>query len=649
MKVVFLGNHTVGVHTLRALNRHAFLAGVVAHPEDPEDGVRYESVFAEAARLGVPAIRSTGKAQALKDFIRACSPDMLWIADFRYLLPADVVALAPLGAVNLHPSLLPAYRGRASINWAILRGETRLGLTAHIVDVGMDTGDIVGQRNYELGPDEDVGDALEKLYPIYDDLTAGVLARFSAGTPERRAQRLEGASAFPRRRPEDGLIVWDAPASQVRNLVRAVAAPYPGAFSPWSGGLLRVWKAGDIVPATNGQTPGTVIASGPDGCLIVACRDAALTLTRHALENTGRVPGVGDVLGDACPASPVPHNRLSHGEEEIAAVAAVVGSGHWADGDECTRAEARFAAAAGTSHAIGVGSGLGALRLALRALGVGAGDAVAVPGYSCVALANAVLACGAEPVPVEIDPSTLNLCPAALRTAVRANPRIRAAVVVHTFGCPADMAALESAGIPLIEDCSHAFGRGGLGGRGRLAIMSLYATKLVGAGEGGMVFTAYIALADRIRSARDYSDQPPAGDRLNDKLTACAAALAGCQLDRLPAHLARRDFLARRYSEALAGLASDGTCRLPVEIPGRVWYRYAVQMSCQAESVLAALRARGVVAARPVESWCPPAGPACTAAFERTISLPLYPALTEAEQDRVINAFLTAAAPVPHP
>jgi dTDP-4-amino-4,6-dideoxygalactose transaminase/methionyl-tRNA formyltransferase len=649
MKVAFLGNHTVGVHTLRAIRRQAVLAGVVAHPEDPEDGVRYESVFAEAARLGVPVIRSTGKAQALKEFIRASAPDLLWIADFRYLLPADVVALAPMGAVNLHPSLLPAYRGRASINWAILRGETRLGLTAHVVDAGMDTGDIVGQRTYELGPDEDVGDALDKLYPLYDDLTAGVLARLAAGTPGRRAQRVEGAGAFPRRRPEDGLVAWDAPAAQVRNLVRAVAAPYPGAFSPWSGGLIRLWKAGDILPATKGHTPGTVLAAGQDGRLVVACRDAALTVTRHTLENTGRPPVPGDVLGDASPASPVPHNRLSHGEEEVAAVAAVVRSGRWAGGDECARAEARFAAAAGTPHAVGVGSGLGALRLALRALGLGPGDAVAVPGYSCVALANAALACGAEPVPVEIDAATLNLCPDALRAAVRANPRIRAAVAVHTFGCPADLAALEAAGIPLIEDCSHAFGRGGFGGRGRLAIMSLYATKLVGAGEGGMVFTSDPALADRIRSARDYADQPPAADRLNDKLAACAAALAGCQLDRLPAHLARRDFLARRYTEALAGVGGDGSCRLPVETPGRVWYRYAIRLSGEAGPVVAALRARGVVAARPVEPWGQPPGPACAAAFERTISLPLYPALTEAEQDRVISAFLTVTAPVTPP
>ena len=341
----------------------------------------------------------------------------------------------------------------------------------------------------------------------------------------------------------------------------------------------------------------------------------------------------------------IPHNRLSFGEEEVAAVAAVVKSGYWSGGDECALAESRFAYLAGTTYAIGVGSGIGALRLSLHALGVGSGVAVAVPGYSCVALANATLACGAEPIPVEIDPATFNICPTALRAAVQSNPRIRAAVAVHTFGFPADLSALESVGVPIIEDCSHAFGRCGLGGRGRLAIMSLYATKLVGAGEGGMIFTSDSALADRIRSARDYSDKPPAAERLNDKLTACAAALALCQLDRLSTHLSIRDQLALRYTEALSGGAAYGSYQLPTEAKDRVWYRYAIKISSDLDSTLAMLRARGIVAARPVEPWGNSAGPACSDAFRRTISLPLYPALIEAEQERVINAFLTSTIP----
>ncbi|MCS6243444.1 MAG: formyltransferase [Opitutus sp.] len=304
LRVVFLGNHTVGVRTLTAIRQQALLVGVVAHPDDPEDGVRYESVHAEAVRLGVPAIRSTGKAPALKEFIRACAPDLLWIADFRYLLPPDVVALASLGAVNLHPSLLPAYRGRASINWAILRGEARLGLTAHIVEAGMDTGDIVGQSSYELRADQDVGDALNLLYPIYGHLTAEVLSAYIAGRVTRRPQNQSEASEFPRRTPADGAVDWTRSAREVRDLIRAVARPYPGAFAPTLGGCVRLWRAGEILrfSGTSHPAPGEILEAAHDGHLRVACKDASLLIIESAWEGVVHArPSVGVILGDGSP------------------------------------------------------------------------------------------------------------------------------------------------------------------------------------------------------------------------------------------------------------------------------------------------------------------------------------------------------------
>ena len=337
----------------------------------------------------------------------------------------------------------------------------------------------------------------------------------------------------------------------------------------------------------------------------------------------------------------IPHNQLLHGEEEVIAVSEVVRSGIWAGSPLIDSIESRFASAAGTKHAVAVGTGLGGLRLALRATGIESGDAVAVPGYSCVALANAVLSCGAEPIPVEIDRSTLNICPKSLMETVRANhPRIRAAIAVHTFGCPADMKKLAEAGVPLIEDCSHAFGRSGFGSYGHVALMSHYATKLVGAGEGGMVFTNDSGIMEKIRNARDYTDLPPDGGRLNDKPSPFTAAIAGCQLDRLPGFLARRDHLAERYHNSLIGVAGEGLCRLPVKKSGRVWYRYTLQLPRDVDEVISAMRACGVVSAKPVDPWCEAPGEYCAEAFSRTISLPIYPALTDDMQDRVVNAFL---------
>ncbi len=648
MKVLFLGNHTVGVRTLRAIRRQAELVGVVAHPEDPEDGVRYESVFAEACALGVPVVRATGKAPELAEFVRRCAPDLLWIADFRYLLPGDVVALAKHGAINLHPSLLPAYRGRASINWAILRGETEFGLTAHVVDEGMDTGDIVGQRAYRLDRTQDVGDALATLYPIYEDLTGEVLRDFQSQRVRRRAQPPAGASAFPRRRPEDGLIDWAKPAHEIWNLVRAVAAPYPGAFTAWAGGTLRIWKAGGVVPLAGGQRaePGEVLASDEAaGTLTVACADAGLLVVRGALEATAEWPLAGDRLGRAVneiETAAVPHNRLTHGAEEAAAVAAVVRSGRWAVGPETAKLEEEFARTAGVAAAVAVGSGLAGLRLALRALGVPAEAPVAVPTYACVALANATLAAGARPVPIEVEADSWTIAPAALRAARAGGRDFAAALAVHTFGAKADVPGLAAGGLPVIEDCSHGFGRGDFGRLGRLAVVSLHATKLMGAGEGGVILTDDAACAAWLREERDYADRAPAAGRLNDKPTELMAALARCQLRRLPEMLAARDTLAARYAELLAPLAARGGLRLPAMPAGRVWYRYAVLVPGAASDAVAALAADGVGAARPVEPWTEPGSGASAEAYRGLVSLPLYPTLTFAEQNRVVRALRRA-------
>jgi len=334
----------------------------------------------------------------------------------------------------------------------------------------------------------------------------------------------------------------------------------------------------------------------------------------------------------------VPHNRLTYSAEEEDAVLRVVRSGRWTSGVEVTSLEAEICKVAGVPHAVGVGSGLGALRLALHALGIGPGSRVAVPAYSCVALANAILVLGATPVPLDVSHETWVLSAAAVAKELAAGRSLDAAIVVHTFGQPGPVTEIEALGVPVIEDCSHAFGMEPLGRLGRLAILSLHATKLLGAGEGGLVLTIDEALARQIRSARDYADQAPAPWRLNDRMTDITAAIARCQLRRLPWNLARRDELAARYHTRLAGLG----CEPPSRTGRRVWYRYAVS-TAEAAQLIPELQRRGVAAALPVENWCladPPLGeataPVAARAFRHLLSLPLYPTLTEVEQDLVI-------------
>lgn len=286
MRVVFLGNHNVGLEALQSIGERAEIVGVVAHPPDPEDGVRYASVHDYAQGQGWNVRRISGKSPELPRWIRECRPELIWVTDYRYLLRADVLSLAPLGAVNLHPSLLPKYRGRASINWAILHGETTLGLTAHFIDEGMDTGDIIEQIPFELAEDQDVGDALRILYPFYRTLTARVIDAFLAGPVAGRPQDHREATAFPRRTPEEGRIDWERPANQVRNLIRAVAHPYPGAFSTLDGRTLTAWKASIADLDSMAAASGTILEVRPEG-VVVQCRPGSILLTRYDLDAAG--------------------------------------------------------------------------------------------------------------------------------------------------------------------------------------------------------------------------------------------------------------------------------------------------------------------------------------------------------------------------
>lgn len=296
MRVLFLGNHTVGVETLATiLDGGDQVVGVVAHPPDPEDGARYRSVFATATERGLDVERITGRDPALAEFVAARTPDLLWVTDYRYLIPADVIALVPLGAVNLHPSLLPRYRGRASLNWAIIEGERELGLTAHFIDAGMDSGDIIAQRRFELGEHEDVGHALDRLYPVYRELTSLVLDAFRRGQVPRSPQDHALATSFPARRPADGLVDWSQPSVRVRDLVRAVARPYPGAFTFHRGLKITVWSA--TLHEAEGQ-PGEVVDVSADGPVVAAGRGAVALMETEAEQDGSPVElAVGDCLG----------------------------------------------------------------------------------------------------------------------------------------------------------------------------------------------------------------------------------------------------------------------------------------------------------------------------------------------------------------
>jgi methionyl-tRNA formyltransferase len=270
---------------------------VIAHPPDPEDGVVYESVYEHARSTGLDVIRAKGTEPCVEMFLRKCRPDLLWIADYRYLLPPALLDIPPLGTVNIHPSLLPAYRGRAPVNWAILRGETMLGATVHYVDKGMDSGDIIEQRSFLLDHTQDVSHAIDILEKMYPELTARVLDQIRAGTVAPRRQDHSQATEFPARKPADGQINWQRPAVEVVNLVRAVTRPYPGAFTYREGDKLMVLKV-VLCETERGGQPGMVLFRD-ENRTVVACGDGAVRLIDTSWDRlpVPRPLSVGDLLG----------------------------------------------------------------------------------------------------------------------------------------------------------------------------------------------------------------------------------------------------------------------------------------------------------------------------------------------------------------
>lgn len=344
----------------------------------------------------------------------------------------------------------------------------------------------------------------------------------------------------------------------------------------------------------------------------------------------------------------IPHSRPRFAEEEVQAVAEVLRSGHIAQGARVEELEVEWARQTGTSAAAAVASGTSALRLTLLALGVGHGDEVIVPAYSCVAILNAVLATGAAPVLTDIIRDEWTIDP----QSVKRTPRTKAIIAVHLFGMPARIAELTASDAAVVEDCAH--GIGGevdgrpFGGAGAASIASFYATKMIPAGEGGIVASNNARVIDYVRNARNGSDQMPQPHLLNDKMTDIEAAIALVQVRRLRQNLARRAELATRYAALLAPLASRELLVLPPFTAGRIWYRFAVRLSRHsALEVARSLQAVGIDAdtpvwdLRPVVAWRDDLAVSAEA-LDRVLSLPLYPDLTNNEQDRVVTALTDA-------
>lgn len=265
-RAVVFAYHNVGARCLRVLLAHGVdVPLVVTHEVDPLETVWFTAVSEVAKERSIPWMTPDDpNAPQVVSTVAALKPDFLFSFYYRKLLGPQLLALPPRGALNLHGSLLPRYRGRSPVNWAVLHGERETGASLHYMTAKPDAGDLVAQQSVPILPDDTAREVLDKVTFAAELALDRVLPALLAGNAPRVPQNLAIGSYFGGRRPADGEIDWTRNAQQVHNLVRAVAPPYPGATTRLGGRPARLLR--------------TLLldASGPRQAAVVHFRDNAL-------------------------------------------------------------------------------------------------------------------------------------------------------------------------------------------------------------------------------------------------------------------------------------------------------------------------------------------------------------------------------------
>lgn len=276
MKTVIFAYSEIGCVGLEALLRHGYeVLAVFTHRDSPHENIWFRSVAELAAQHNIPVYAPDDVNHPLwVERIRKLQPDILFSFFYRNLVKPPILEIPPAGALNLHASLLPKYRGRCPINWVLIHGEKETGVTLHYMTPRPDDGDIVAQRRIQISDEDTAPTLAAKAAREAVLLLDEVLPLLREGRAPRTPQDHSQASYFGGRRPEDGEIDWSRPAREVRNLIRAVTRPWPGAFSFIADSRYTFWSATEV-PLPQHPPPGTVLSSDP---LIIACGENAVRI-----------------------------------------------------------------------------------------------------------------------------------------------------------------------------------------------------------------------------------------------------------------------------------------------------------------------------------------------------------------------------------
>ena len=275
MKAIILAYHNIGCLGIEALLRHDFkIVAVFTHKDDTHENIWFNSVAELAASRGIPVfapkdINHPLWVKRIKEF----EPDIIFSFYYRKMVKSSILNIPPRGCLNLHGSLLPKYRGRCPINWVLVNGEKETGATLHYMTPKPDDGDIVCQKKVVITDDDTAQSLYRKVGEASSIMLDEILPRIKNGSAPRKSQDHSTATYYGGRRPEDGEMDWNVPAKQVRNLVRAVTQPYPGAFSYIASQKCMFWAVSEVPYSGEEQKPGTVISVDP---LVILCGQKAV-------------------------------------------------------------------------------------------------------------------------------------------------------------------------------------------------------------------------------------------------------------------------------------------------------------------------------------------------------------------------------------
>jgi len=272
-RAVVFAYHNVGYRCLSVLLAQGVeVALVVTHEDDPNENVWFGSVSALAREHGIPTVTPDDpNTPALIQQVKDYRPDFIFSFYYRKMLGAELLGIPSRGAYNMHGSLLPKYRGRVPVNWAIIHGESECGATLHEMLIKPDAGRIVDQMAVPILPDDTAREVFDKVLVAAEITLYRCLPALLAGTAQLTKQNLAAGSYFSGRKAEDGRIDWLQTARQIHNLIRAVTTPYPGAFCEVQGHRLTIWRSQCLPGPDTSAAPRTLYTQ--NNLIFVCCSD----------------------------------------------------------------------------------------------------------------------------------------------------------------------------------------------------------------------------------------------------------------------------------------------------------------------------------------------------------------------------------------